>query len=104
LNRAILEIRQIVEDTFADCPMPGERDAGAPPRLAAALEAQYMHLFSCSFHFWPLATPIRHTPIRVLAQMARCLDRADYFDPEEARLDESYLSLLNRPAEEVHHG
>lgn len=92
---AMSDVRRIVNETFADVPMPGDRDPLATPSLAASLEAQFLHLFASHYVQWPLATPIRHTPIRVLTQLARCIDRADYFDRAEAELDAEYLRALN---------
>ncbi len=97
LAQAIAEIRAIVDETFADTPMPGDRDPGAPPPLASALEPQFLDLFATRYAQWPLPRPIRHTPLRILTQLARCVDRATYFDRAEAALDEAYLRELNPP-------
>lgn len=101
LQQAIAEIRAIVDDTFADVPMPEERAACEPPRLAASLEAQFLDLFAARYPAWPLPQPIRHTPIRILTQLARCIDRAPYFDRGEARLDAAYLAELNPPSSQL---
>ena len=97
LAQAVAEIRGVIEETFADTPMPGERDPGGPPAIAAALEPQFLHLFASRYAQWPYPQPIRHTPIRILTQLARCVDGAVYFDRAEAALDEAYLRQLNPP-------
>lgn len=95
--RACLQIHEIVDSTFRDSPPNGED--GQP--LAASYEAQVINLFAQEYQMWPLPQPIRHTPIKQLNQLARCIDRYNggkedtYYDREEHNLTMDYLGTAN---------
>lgn len=95
---ACAEINRMVETAFADR-LPGNDDNPKP--LAAALEAQLVDMFAREYQHWPLPQPMRHTPIKQLYQLARCIDRnslgnrACYFDPAEWALDRAFLGAIN---------
>lgn len=100
LTRAITEIRAIVTATWADA-LPGNDDETAGPSLAACLHAQLVDQVAREYHHWPLARPLRHTPLAQLFQLGRCSDRAHlggsatYFDSEEAAIVRDYLITAN---------
>lgn len=96
--RACDEADEIIGLTMADR-LPGSDDNPKP--LAAALEAQLVDMFAREYQHWPLPQPMRHTPIKQLYQLARCIDRnnlgnrACYFDPAEWALDRAFLGAIN---------
>jgi hypothetical protein len=102
-RQAIDDVRAIMDSTFADA-MPARETPGERP-LAAAMEAQFLDRFANEYRFWPLDTPIRHTPLKMLFQLARCIDRRNagekdiYTDRSELSLDERFLRSLNPQAD-----
>ncbi len=97
--QAIVEIRAIIELTFSDG-LPAS-DGNHKP-VAASMEAQLVDMFAREYAQWPLPQPMRHTPIKQLYQLARCIDRnyggskAVYHDPAEAALDRAFLAVINQ--------
>ena len=95
--RACRQIHEIIAVTFSDGAPQGE---GGEP-IAASMEAQVLDLFARQYLMWPLPKPVRHTPIKQLLQLARCIDRrecgenAKYFDRDENRLTLSFLQEAN---------
>ena len=95
--RACRQIHDMVEATFADVPSPGE--PGNP--IAASYEAQMVNLFSREYQMWALPQPIRHTPIKQLNQLARCIDRHlcgkddTYFERNEYRATIAFMESIN---------
>jgi hypothetical protein len=100
LLHATREIAEIVRDTFAD----GLSGGNDNQPVAASLVAQLYDLFGCECQTWLLPTPLRHTPIKQLYQLARCHDRRElgnrsgYYDRAEEELNGRYLEFLNRDA------
>ncbi len=99
-DRAIADIRQIAEDTFFDAIPSRSGDNDHP--LGASLEAQMIDCFIREYgSAWPFKTPIRHTPLKQLFQLMRCIDRRylgekdPYADLDERRLDLEYLRSIN---------
>ena len=96
--RACLQIHEIIDATFKDSPPNGDDDSKP---LAASFEAQMVDVFSRQYQMWALPQPIRHTPIKQLNQLVRCIERrtlgADdtYFDREEHRCTLGFLGALN---------
>jgi hypothetical protein len=95
--RACLQIHEIVHETFRDG--PGSSEGGEP--LAASLEAQVCDMFAREYQMWPLPQPVRHTAIKQLYQLARCIDRQKfgaedtYYDRAENQATEAFLTALN---------
>lgn len=91
------QVHEILANTFSDGCSPGNQ--GKP--LAAALEAQVIDMFAREYKQWPMPNPVRHTPIKQLYQLARCIDRRNlgkednYFDPREDECTRSFLAALN---------
>ena len=88
---AASEIRELVDVAFADAP-PQKQDDGRAP--VASLEAQFVDMFAERYRVWPLETPIRDTPLRVLYQLIRCQHGTD-FDADEARVIAEDLRIRN---------
>lgn len=94
---ACMDINQILSATFAD----GLPSGGDGTPLAASLEAQLIDSFAREYLAWPLPKPVRHTPIKQLFQLARCIDRvrcgeqARYFDPAESAVDKAFFAAIN---------
>ena len=97
--RACLDIHEIIDSTFLD--RPGMSDEESKP-LAASYEAQILDMFAREYAQWPLPQPMRHTPIKQLYQLARCIDRnyggnkALYHDAAESALDRAFLAVINQ--------
>lgn len=70
LNIAIAEIRQTLDDAFADSPAPSAR----PSKPIATLEAFFVHEFATAYNWPPEKT--RHFPLRQLVQLHRCIRSA----------------------------
>jgi hypothetical protein len=83
-------ISELMEVAFADNPPPS--GSGSSP--VASLEAQFVDTFASCYHQWPLETPIRDTPLRVLYQLLRCQNGTD-FDADEAAVIAEDLAKLN---------
>lgn len=85
--RGCLDVHEIIRATFKDGVAP--RDDGELTPIAAGLEAQIVDMFAREYQMWPLPRPVRHTPIKQLYQLARCIDRhnlgadAKYYDQDE---------------------
>lgn len=95
--RGCLEIHMLVANTFKDGVAGG--DEGMP--LAASFEAQMLDTFAREYRQWPLPKPVRHTPIKQLYQLNRCIDHslhgknAPYYDRDEMACTERFLSGHN---------
>lgn len=95
--KACRQIHEIIHNTFKDGAGGGE--SGLP--LAASLEAQMIDIFARQYLSWPLPKPVRHTPIKQLNQLARCIDRslfgdkAGYYDRDEIACEERFLTAMN---------
>ena len=98
--RASLQIIEIRQETFRNGAPPTESEEPAVP-LAASLEAQMLDMFAREYQQWPLPKPVRHTPIKQLYQLARCIDRrllgarAGYHDSDENDCTRNFLTGLN---------
>lgn len=98
--KACLQIHQIVSDTLKDGVPNVETEEPVAP-LAASLEAQLVDIFSCAYQQWMMPKPVRHTPIKQLYQLARCIDRrglgkdAKYHDSDENRCTKLFLEEAN---------
>jgi len=98
--RACLQIHEIINGTFKDGVPSVETEEEVQP-LAAALEAQVLDMFAREYKQWPLPKPVRHTPIKQLYQLARCIDRralgkeAKYYDADENACTKSFLETIN---------
>lgn len=96
---ACAEVYAILDAAFADSK---PRVDGPSRPIAASFEAQLVDSFAREYLMWPLPQPIRHTPIKQLMQMARCIDRrtlgADdkYFDRAENDTDRRFLEAINQ--------
>lgn len=96
--KASLEINEIIESTFMDC--AGVINPSSP--LAASMEARMVDLFAREYRMWPLPKSIRHTPIKQLMQLARCVDRYHlgdgdvYYDRNENATTREFLEVVNR--------
>jgi len=99
--RACLQIHEIIHGTFKDG-VPNVETGEAQLPLAASLEAQVIDIFAREYQQWPLPNPVRHTPIKQLYQLARCIDRnklgrdAKYHDSDENTATREFLTGLNR--------
>lgn len=85
---AITDIRKIVDDAFAD--IPAESAANQAP--LACLEANLIHSFAKGYGWAPERT--RHTPLRQLFQLLRCLRASageDVRDEGENRILANHL-------------
>jgi hypothetical protein len=91
---AASEIRELTEVAFADAP-PQDLESGRAP--VASLEAQFVDMLAGCYRQWPLETPIRDTPLRVLYQLIRCQKGID-FDPDESAVIAEELRQLNESA------
>ncbi len=95
--RACLQIHTLIANTFKDG-LPGNEES-LP--LAAAFEAQMLDTFAREYRQWPLPKPVRHTPIKQLYQLARCIDRAmmgknaPYYDRDEILCEQRFLESMN---------
>jgi len=98
--KACLQIHEIVAATFKDGIPNVETEEPTIP-LAASLEAQLVDVFACAYQQWPMPKPVRHTPIKQLYQLARCIDRrglgkdAKYYDADENRVTKQFLEGVN---------
>lgn len=98
--RACLHIHEIIQNTFRDGAAIVEGEEPSLP-LAASLEAEVIDMFAREYQQWPLPRPVRHTPIKQLYQLARCIDRkrlgreAKYHDSDENRCTKRFLENLN---------
>lgn len=98
--KACLDIHEIIAATFKDGLPHVETEEPTEP-LAASLEAQLVDMFSREYKQWPLPAPVRHTPIKQLYQLARCIDRralgkeAKYYDADENRCTKQFLETIN---------
>lgn len=98
--RACLDIHEIIHGTFKDG-MPNVETEEPTEPLAASLEAQLLDMFSREYKQWPLPSPVRHTPIKQLYQLARCIDRralgkaAKYHDSDENTCTKLFLEHIN---------
>lgn len=89
---ATAEIRQIVNDTFADLPAKSAR----PGKQIATNEAFFIHEFSVAYNWTPERT--RHTPIRKLLQLHRCIRSArgdDVSDDGEDNILAAHMDKMN---------
>jgi len=98
--RACLQIHEIIHATFKDGLPSVETEEPVEP-LAASLEAQIVDMFAREYKQWPLPKPVRHTPIKQLYQLARCIDRraigkeAKYHDSDENACTHRFLETIN---------
>lgn len=98
--RACLAIHEIIAATFKDGVPNVETEEPTEP-LAASLEAQLVDMFSREYKQWALPTPVRHTAIKQLYQLARCIDRramgneAKYYDSDENLCTHRFLETIN---------
>jgi hypothetical protein len=98
--RACLGIHGIIHTTFRDGLPHVESDEPTQP-LAASLEAQLVDMFAREYKQWPMPLPVRHTPIKQLYQLARCIDRrhlgkgAKYYDSDENTCTKRFLETIN---------
>ena len=98
--RACLAIHEIIAGTFKDGLPNVETEEPMQP-LAATLEAQLIDMFSREYKQWPMPHPVRHTPIKQLYQLARCIDRralgkeAKYHDSDENLCTKRFLETIN---------
>jgi hypothetical protein len=103
--QAVQEIRAIVAATWADA-LPANDDGADPlaSGIAASLHAQLADMFARDYATWPMATPLRHTPLAQLFQLARCSERhhlgrsATYFDAAENAAMRDFLIAANASA------
>lgn len=92
LALATTDIAAHLEEAFADAPAASGRP-GAP---LASLEAQLIDLCAREYG-WPAETT-RHTPLRLLFQLLRCLTAAkggDLSDPAESAILAAHLRAKN---------
>ena len=98
--KACFQIHEIIRDTFKDGVAPVETEEPAEP-LAASIEAQVIDMFAREYKQWPMPKPVRHTPIKQLYQLARCIDRrnlgkeAKYYDADENACTHRFLEIIN---------
>lgn len=104
--RAIREIRAIVEETWADQLAPSDGTMSSTP-LACALTGQLVDMFAREYTQWPLAQPVRHTPLKQLFQLARCSERTalgasdTYYNAKESAIISGFLARQNADPELV---
>lgn len=92
LTKAISEIRQLIDDAFADAPPR----SGRPAKQIATTEAYFIHEFAVAYHWEPDRT--RHTPLRQLVQLHRCICASrgeDISDDGEDRIWAEHLEREN---------
>jgi hypothetical protein len=98
---ACAEIQGMVDDAFADSPPA----AGRPSRPIATLEAYMIHEFSASYGWSQEKT--RHTPLRQLIQLLRCIRSArgvEISDEGEDLVWANHLERLNMKTAEGANG
>lgn len=98
--KSCLQIHEIIHSTFKDG--VGSVDTVEEPQpLAASIEAQIIDMFAREYKQWPMPKPVRHTPIKQLYQLARCIDRrnlgkdAKYYDSDENACTKRFLETIN---------
>lgn len=91
LALALFDLRQILDDLFADAPAGGRSLPGSPPTL----EAQLINTFATAYRWPPERT--RSTPLRQLFQLLRCLD-PEARDSGEAAVIADHLAEKNAAA------
>jgi hypothetical protein len=92
LHLAGADIARLVDDAFADAPPR----AGRPGKPLATTEAYFIHEFAAAYRWAPERT--RHTPLRQLVQLHRCIRAArgeDISDSGEERIWAEYLRAKN---------
>lgn len=92
LALAIAEITRLIEDAFADAPAR----SGRPGKPIATLEAFFIHEFSVAYGWSPEKT--RHTPLRQLVQLHRCIRSGrgdDVSDDQEDQILFDHLKARN---------
>lgn len=95
--RACLQIHKIIDETFCDTPFPAEENTP----VAASLESSFIDTFAREYMTWPLTRPVRHTPIKQLNQLSRCIDRRyagkddKYYDRDENIATAQFLGAMN---------
>jgi hypothetical protein len=92
LWRAVVEIRQLVENAFADAGSA----SGRPGKPLATLEAFFIHEMAIAYHWVPERT--RHTPLRQIIQLHRCIRGArgdEVGDEGEDNILASHLEKRN---------
>lgn len=85
----IVDIKNIIAETFEDAPRGKNRDGSAPP---ACLEAQLIHLFVKEYGW--TTEKIRTTPLAQLLQLARCFS-LDEDDEGERNIRFAHLKKRN---------
>lgn len=86
---AIVDIKNLIAETFADAPKGRQRDGSAAP---ACLEAQLVHLFTKEYG-WS-TEKIKRTPLAQLLQLARCFG-IDEDDEGERNIRFAHLKKRN---------
>lgn len=85
---AVSEIKQLVEEAFADSPAK----SGRPGKPVATLEAFFIHEFAMAYRWGPEQT--RHFPLRQLIQLHRCIRAGRGEDPSDDGEDRIYYEHL----------
>lgn len=92
LALAIADIQELLENAFADAPAKSAR----PTKSVASLEGFFVHEFASAYGWPPERT--RHTPLRQLMQLHRCIRaaRGDELDDQgEAEILAAHLKARN---------
>jgi hypothetical protein len=96
LTKAIVQIRLLVDEAFADSPPK----SGRPSKPIATTEAYFVHEFSLAYHWPPQKTS--NTPLRQLIQLHRCIRSGrgeEISDDGEDRIWAAYLDVENAKLE-----
>lgn len=91
LALAITDIREIVEEAFADAPPAGGQSSRAP---VGTYEAQMIHQFASAYQWTPDRT--RNTPIKQLLQLLRCQEAGRTGEVKDTAEQEMLAAHLTR--------